>query len=67
MIGLKGEPGTSYIQENVQRSKHRKTYEENIDGDEDMMQNDTSKGNQTDTGLPESLNQFSEDLKYKLA
>jgi hypothetical protein len=67
MTGLKGEPGTSYAQENAQRSKHRKTYGKNIDGDEDTMQNDTSKGNQTDTELPESLNQFGEALKYKLA
>jgi hypothetical protein len=32
-----------------------------------MMQTKSSKGNQTDTGLTESFNQFSEELKYKLA
>ena len=32
-----------------------------------MMQTESSKENQTDNGLPESFNQFSEDLKYKLA
>ena len=32
-----------------------------------MMLTESSKGNQTDTGLPESFNQFGEDLKYKLA
>jgi hypothetical protein len=70
ITGLKGEPGTSYIEENDQRSKNRKqkiTYKKNIDDDDNMMQTESSKGNQTDTGLPESFNQFGEDLKYKLA
>ena len=53
---------------NVQKNKKQKiTYKKNIDDDVEMMQTESSKGNQTDTGLPESFNQFGEDLKYKLA
>jgi hypothetical protein len=58
ITGLKGEPGTSYIKENDQRSKNRKhdiTYKKNIDGYDDMMQTESTKGNQTDTELPESF------------
>ena len=32
-----------------------------------MMQTESSKGNQTDTGRTESFNQFGEELKYKPA
>jgi hypothetical protein len=53
---------------NVQKTETiKKTDKKNIDGDDDMMQTESSKENQTDNGLPESFNQFSEDLKYKLA
>ena len=68
--GLKGEPGISYIEENDQRSKNRKqkkTYKKNIDSESDMMQTESSNGNETDTKLTKSLDQFGEELKFKLA
>ncbi len=38
-----------------------------MDTDESLMQNESSDGNQTDTKLPKSIEQFGEELKYHVS
>ncbi len=70
ITGLKGEPGTSYIEKSARRSPeritHRMNQKKDIDGNDDMMQTESSNKNTTVNGLPEKLKQFSEELKYQI-
>ena len=70
IAGLKGEPGTSYIEESARRTPeritHRMNQKKDIDGDDDMMQTESSNKNTTVMGLPGKLEQFSEELKYQI-
>jgi hypothetical protein len=68
---LKGEPGTPYTEENVQRSRGKSTHlnsslnhKKNMDIDDTLMQNESSDGNQTDTMLPASIEPFGEEAKH---
>jgi hypothetical protein len=67
---LKG--GTPYIKESV-RSRDKSTnpsirvnHKKNTDVDDTLMQNESSNGNQTDTGLPASIEPFGEEFKYQV-